>query len=51
MNLMSIDKKAVLHVVDIETNLSSATFLLKQTVQGVWTLSFCAGHRSTLDLP
>ncbi len=33
---MWIDKKAVLHVVDLETNFNAAIFLKHQTVEGVW---------------
>ncbi len=36
MDFMWIDKKAALHVVDIETNFSSASFLPDQMVEGVW---------------
>ena len=33
---MRIDKKAVLHEVDLESNFNAATFLKRQTVEGVW---------------
>ncbi len=36
MDLMWIVKKALLHVVDLDTNFSSATLLPNQTVEGVW---------------
>ncbi len=36
MDLVWIDKKALIHVVDLETNFSSATFLQNQTLEGVW---------------
>ena len=36
MDLMWIDMKAALHVVDLETNFSSASFLPNQTLEGVW---------------
>ena len=36
LELMWIEKKAVLHVVDIETGFNSATFLPYQTVEAVW---------------
>ncbi len=35
LDLMWIEEKAVLHVVDIETGLNSATFLSYQTVEAV----------------
>ncbi len=37
MDLMWIDKKALFHVVDLEENFSSATFLPIQTEDGVWS--------------
>ena len=36
MDLMWIDKKVLFHVVDLEKNFSSATFLPNQTEEGVW---------------
>ncbi len=36
MNLKWIDKKAALHVVDVETNFSSASILPNQTLEVVW---------------
>ncbi len=36
LDLMWIEKKAVLHVVDIETGFNPATFLSSQTVEAVW---------------
>ena len=35
LDVIWTDKKAVLHVVDLETNLNDATFLKHQTVEGV----------------
>ena len=36
LDVMWIDQKAVLHVVDLETNFTAATFLKHQKVDGVW---------------
>jgi len=36
MDVMWIDKKAALHIVDIETHFSAASFLKQQTVESVW---------------
>ncbi len=36
MDLMWIDKKAILHVLDLVTKFSSAIFLSNQTVEEVW---------------
>ena len=36
LDLMWIERRAVLHVVDTETHFNAAVFLKKQTVEGVW---------------
>ena len=36
LDLMWLDKKAVLHIADTDTHFSSATFLTGQTVEKVW---------------
>lgn len=41
LDLIRIDKKAVLHVVDLETQLSTAAFLEHQTVESVTCGHLC----------
>ena len=51
MELMLIDKKALLHDVDLETNFSSVTFLPTKPWKEFGMHSFRAGHLCTLDFP
>lgn len=53
MDLQWIDGEAVLHVIDMATKFSSASFLelYGHSTEGIWTALWNAGVRYTLDSP